>query len=120
MSNLPENEKDVLNQLFSETEKYPVIGEVEPKLDKEVVPLIEKIEKDISLSKPINDNYGQPLISPPASQNPKITLPVTKATYSLGLTQKITDSVRWLAEWCLRIIKIFGTQAVFREEKQPV
>jgi len=115
MPDLPE--KEILNQLFNENEKYPVVEEGEPKIDEEVEPLVQKLEKEIYLSKPITDDWGQPLVSPPAPQNPTIILPVTKGTYTFGLTQKITESIRWLAEWCLRIIKIFGSQAIFREEK---
>jgi len=115
MPDLPE--KEALNQLFNEDEKFPVVEEGEPQISKEIEPLVQKLEKEIYLSKPITDDYGQPLVSPPAPQNPKITLPVTKSTYAFGLAQGITESVRWLAEWCLRIIKIFGPRAIFREEK---
>ncbi len=114
MPDLPE--KEILNKLFTETEKIPVIQtEVEPKIDKEVEPLIQKLEKEIYLAKPVTDDAGQPLVSNPAPTNPQITLPVSKSQYTFGLTQKVTDSVRWLAEWCLRLIKVFGPKAVFRE-----
>lgn len=115
MPDLPE--KEILNQLFNESEKYPVVVETEPEIDKEVEPLIQKIEKEIYLSKPVTDDYGQPLVSSPSPQNPTITLPVTKNTFTFGLTQKITESIRWLAEWCLRLIKIFGSQITFRREE---
>lgn len=115
MPDLPE--KEILNQLFNDTEKYPVVEESEPAIDKEVEPYIQKLEKEIYLSKPITDNYGQPLISPPAPQDPKIVLPITNTLYVFGLTQKVTEAVRWLSEWCKRLIKIFGKRAIFREEK---
>jgi len=118
MSDLPE--KEILNQLFKEDKKYPKVEEEEPEVDKEIEPLIQKVEKEIYLSQPITDGWGQPLVSSPAPQNPKITLPVTKSAYTLGLTQGITDSIRWLAEWCRRIIKMFGQQVFFREEKKTV
>lgn len=117
MSNLPEkDEKKALNELFSEEEKFPVTEtEKEPRVDKEIEPLIHKLEKDISLTKPIVDNYGQPLISPPTPQQPKIILPITQKTFTYGLTQKVSQSIRWLAEWCFRLLKIFGARATFRE-----
>lgn len=115
MPDLPE--KEILNQLFNENEKFSVVEETEPKIDKEVETLVEKLEKEIYLSQPITDDYGQPLISAPSPQNPQIVLPVTKTTYLYGITQKIDESVRWLTEWCLRVIKIFGAKAVFQEEK---
>lgn len=113
MANLPE--KEILNQLFKEDEKFPLIEETEPKIDKEVEPYIQKIEKEIFLARPITDDYGQPLVSPAAPQQPKIVLPISKSQYSFGLTQKISESIRWLAEWCLRLVKIFGSRITFRE-----
>jgi len=117
MTNLPErDEKKVLNELFSEEERFPVIEtESEPRVDKEIEPLIHKLETDISLTKPIVDNYGQPLISPPTPQQPKIILPITPTTFAYGLTQKVNHSIRWLAEWCFRLLKIFGSRATFKE-----
>lgn len=114
MPDLPE--KDILNQLFSETEKFSVqIKETEPKANKEIEPLIQRLEKEIYLSKPITDDYGQPLVSNSAPTSSTITLPVTKNQFAFGLTQKVTESVRWLAEWCWRLIKIFGEKVSFRE-----
>ncbi len=109
------SEKEILSKLFTETEKFPVTVEGEPKIDKEVEPLIQKLEEEIYLAKPITDDYGQPLVSPPAPQQPQIVLPVTQTAYLYGLKQKVSKSIRWLTEWCLRLIKIFGFRAVFRE-----
>jgi len=114
MPELPE--KEILNQLFKEeNETFSVKVEEEPELSPELEPAIKKVEREIYLSKPITDDNNQPLISSPASQNPTIVLPVSQNQYSQGLTQKVSESIRWLAEWCLRIIKIFGTKAEFRK-----
>lgn len=111
-----QSEKEILNQLFSENEKYPVTdAEPNPEIDKDIESYIEKIEKEVYLSKPINDNYGQPLVSPPSPQKPNIVLPLSKLRYEFGLTQKVTESIRWLAAWCGRLIKIFGTRISFEE-----
>lgn len=116
MPDLPE--KEILNQVFGEGDKVPVLEtETEPKIDKEIEPLIQKLEEEIYLAKPITDDAGQPLISNPAPVQPKITLPVSKNQFAFGLTQKVTDSIRWLAEWCFRLIKIFGSKVIFREEQ---
>lgn len=113
MPDLPE--KEVLNKIFGE-EKFPVTQEeVEPEISKEIEPLVEKLEKEIYLSKPVTDDSGAPLVSASAPQQPTIVLPVTKTAYFYGLTQKVTESIRWLAEWCLRLIKIFGDKINFRE-----
>lgn len=117
MPDLPE--KEILNRLFREdNEKYPVVdAEPNPKIEKEVEDYIEKVEKEAELSKPITDNYGQPLISAPSPQQPQIVLPMTQNQYLFGLKQKITESVRWLAVWCGRLLKIFGARITFREAK---
>jgi len=116
MPDLPE--KEILNQLFADEEKFPIeVKEEPPVVDKEVEPLIKKVEEEIYLSKPVTDDAGQVLVSAPAPQNPTIILPISKATYLVGIKQKVTESVRWLAEWCFRLIKIFGQKITFREEK---
>ncbi|HUV72132.1 MAG TPA: hypothetical protein VMW25_03930 [Clostridia bacterium] len=99
-------------------EKVPlVVKEEEPKLDKEVEKYFEKVEEEQYLSQPVTDDAGQVLVSPAAPQKPQIVLPVTQVTYNLGLTKKVSDSLRWLSEWCRRLLKIFGSRAIFREEK---
>lgn len=112
-----ESEKEVLNKLFGIEEKFPVVVEEEPKVEKEIEPLVKKIEEEIYLAQPVTDNAGQPLVSAPAPQQPVIILPLTQSSFNQGLKQKVSASVRWLAEWCWRLIRIFGSQAVFREER---
>jgi len=111
-------EKELLNTLFPEEgEKYPVVEEKEKEIEKELEPYIEKIEKEIYLAKPIVDDFGQTLVTAPSAQPVQIVLPVTQQTFLYGLKQAVTESIRWLAEWCLRLIKIFGSKATFRKEE---
>lgn len=113
------DEKEILNELFeNQDSQEPVIFETEPKLDKEVERYFEKVEKEQYLSQPITDDYGQPLVSPPAPQEPQIILPISEQTFELGLKKKVSDSWRWLSEWCLRLVKIFGSKAVFRKAER--
>ncbi len=113
-----QSEKEILNQVFDEDQRHPII-DVEPdlKIEKEVEGYLEKVEKEQFLNQPINDAYGQPLISPPVPQEPKIVLPLDQNQYVLGAKQKVTESIRWLVTWCGRIIKILGARAIFRETK---
>lgn len=113
MSDTPETA--ILNRLFSEEEKFPVTVEGEPEIDKETS-YIQKVEQEIYLSKPITDDAGQPMVTSQMAPAPVIVLPVTKTKYLYGLKQKVTDSIRWLAEWCGRILKIFGGRAGFGQE----
>jgi hypothetical protein len=125
MSNLPISnssagsmgkEKEVLNDVFPVEESYPVVEMKEKEIDKEIEPYIQKIEKEIYLSKPITDDFGQTLVTASSAQPTQIILPITQKTLLVGLKQSVNESVRWLAEWCLRIFKIFGQRAIFRQE----
>ena len=46
-----------------------------------------------------------------------IELPLTEAGMVGGLHHKITDSVRWLAEWCRRLAKTAHGKFVYRSVK---
>ena len=111
------SEKEILNTLFTEEKGEVTLMEAEPKLKPEVESLIQKVEKEIYLAKPITDDAGQPVMSSPTTVMPVITLPVTQSTYLAGLTQQITESIRWLAEWCRRLIKMLGERVAFRDEE---
>ena len=110
-------EKEILNQLFKEEQTFPITQEEEPQVNEEMKPLIQKVEEEIYLSKPVTDNSGQPMVSSPATVTPTIILPISQNTYLLGLKKTVSFSIRWLAEWCGRIIKIFGSKAGFQEAK---
>jgi len=43
-----------------------------------------------------------------------ITLPLTEAEMKRGLHYKIVDSLRWLAEWCQRLVKIAHGKFIYR------
>lgn len=111
MATLPEKEVPLVPD-----GKISVRVEGEPKIAQEIKPLVQKLEEeDATLNQPVTDDAGQPLVSPVAPQQPQIVLPVTSSQYAFGLKQKVSDSIRWLAEWCSRLVKIFGSRAVFRE-----
>lgn len=90
--------------------------EIEP--SKEVAGWLERVEKgDVYLAKPvIDDQTGQPLVTAPSAKQPKIVLPLDKEELILGLKQKVSEAVRWLAEWCLRLIKMQPERITFKDE----
>lgn len=51
-----------------------------------------------------------PVIAPQtmaaADDQALVILPLTEEEVEEGLHHKVSDSIRWLAEWCLRLIKI--------------
>lgn len=77
---------------------------------------IEKVEKEIELQKPILDDYtNQVLLQSTANQNPVVTLPLTEEETRLGLHRQIWESIRWLAEWCVRRVKMLHGQVRYKQ-----
>lgn len=98
-------QKEALGSLAKEKEIIREYKEPEPA--KEVEPWIEKVEKkEIKLPQPVYDQSGQVVLDNVAPQKPKITLPLDKAGIQKGLKYKVKDSIRWLSEWCVRIVKM--------------
>lgn len=96
-----------------DTVRYKEYKEVE--VGKEVEDWMERMEKgeDTKLQQPVMDDYGQILLDNSIPKQTKIVLPLNEEEVRKGLHHKAVDSVRWLAEWCLRIIKLAGKKASF-------
>jgi len=105
-----------------EREKTP-ITEYTRKVDlePEVEGWLEKVEKESSqLKAPVQDDKGQVILDDSAVGDKggfKVVLPMTKGEVEKGLHHKVMDSVRWLAEWCIRMVKMFGNKVAYRKEK---
>lgn len=69
---------------------------------------LEKIEREVKKESVLDDTNGQVVLTPTQTQQVTITLPLTDEEVQLGLHHKIVDSIRWLAEWCMRQIKILN------------
>ena len=87
-------------------------------LEPEVEGWLEKLEKeDTKLQQPVVDpstGSGQALLDNSQPSNFKVVLPLTKEEVELGLHQKVINSIRWLAEWCMRMIKMFGNKVAYK------
>jgi len=91
--------------------------ETEFKPPKEVEGWLERLEKDdTQLTKPVLDDQGQVLVTSPMAQKPKISLPLEKEEFIVALKQGVTEAVRWLAEWCFRMIKMKPGKVVFKKK----
>jgi len=55
------------------------------------------------------------LVTAPSAQQSAIVLPLTEEEFQNALTVKIENSIRWLAEWSKRLMKILGSKVRFRE-----
>lgn len=104
----PKKEKELTGSLFKEAEPK-VIEKKEFEAPAEVKEWVKEIKgaEEITLPQPIKDEYGQLLVEAAAPIKPKIVLPLTKPKIQQALKKKIIESIRWLAEWCLRLIKMF-------------
>jgi len=102
--------------MVSDKERIPI---VEVGKEPEIMPEtgLEKLEKEqYILKKPIlDDQTGQVLVTAPSAQQSAIVLPLTEEEFQNALTVKIENSIRWLAEWSKRLMKILGSKVRFRE-----
>lgn len=106
--------------LIGTKEKAPIVERVVPKeLAPEVKDWMTKLEtgEEIQLPQPVTDDSGQPLVSPPAPQQVTITLPLTEEEMKFALHQKVVESIRWLAEWTRRLLKIAGGKFIYKVSK---
>jgi len=93
--------------------------EEEVKIPKEVAGWLEKVEKkEIYLSSPVTDDQGQVLVASPTAQKPEIALPLSKSGLVVGLKKGVGEAIRWLAEWCLRLIKIYPDRVILKSSQK--
>ena len=116
ITGLPGKEREAKAEKSISEERVPII---EVGREPEVAPQtgIEKLEKEqyILPTPVLDDQTGQVLVSPPAPIAPEIILPITTEEYQMGLEAKIENSLRWLAEWSKRLIKLFGEKVGFKK-----
>ena len=88
-------------------------------LEPEVESWLEKIEKeDSELQEPLVDDQGAVVLDDAKEEKKskfKIILPLTKKEVEMGLHGKVVDSIRWLAEWCVKTIKMFHGKVAYRK-----
>ena len=63
----------------------------------------------------MDDKRGQVLVAPASAAHPQIVLPVTQDVVKKGLHMKVWDSLRWLAEWSTRIIKMWPGKVMYKD-----
>ncbi len=97
-------------------EHVPVVELREPgELPTEVEGWIERAEHDdVEEMKPIKVD-GQTVVSSATPQNVKVTLPLEKSEIKQGLQYKVADSVRWLAQWCIRLVDKYKGQVGYKQ-----
>lgn len=77
---------------------------------------MERVEKVAPKPVQINDDFGQPVLTPTNPVNPVITLPVTRKTFLAGFKLKISEAGRWLSESIFRLIKMKKGEVKFDQK----
>jgi hypothetical protein len=85
-------------------------------IPREIKTWMEKVEEASTTSQPvINDDQGQPLLTPAAPVNPKIILPITRQSFLSGFKKNFEDASHWLSVFFLRFIKIKKGNVIFNK-----
>lgn len=84
----------------------------------EIPPEIEHVEAvsgaEIYLPQPVTDDSGATVMDNAAPQQVTVTLPLTDDQMNQALHLKIIYSLRWLAEWTKRLLKIAGGKFLYK------
>ncbi len=81
----------------------------------EVEGWVERVKRgeDVHLAEPVV-HKGETLVGSSKSKTVRVMLPLTEEGVKKGLHYKVYDSVRWLAEFCVRLLKIPG-KAIYKK-----
>lgn len=118
----PGGKKEAISAPSSGIEDVPGVQVIEQEPNVEIGPevqgWIEKAKQDnINIPKEVvvADNTAMSPTGVYAAQ-PVIVLPLTQKKLQQGLHMDIKHSVRWLAVWCVRLMKKFHGTVVYRQE----
>lgn len=102
MSSAPEQEHSILEKHIENPSELARLDEER----KELEGYIERVERQPGSTPVQDDKTGQAILTPVQTQPTAVTLPLADDQIKQGLHHKIGDAIRWLAEWCMRQIKI--------------
>lgn len=92
-----------------------------PELPPEVESFIEKIEQhpdQLPQEVVINDPHGTQPTTKYLAQ-PVVVLPITPDVEQVGEKANPQMSVRWLVEWCWKMMKVFSGKIIYRQVESP-
>lgn len=84
----------------------------------EVESWMEKVEKaqDVQLTQPVLQDDAVVVAHPSAQVlSDQVILPLTMDQIESAQKHKVGESVRWLAEWCVRLTKVFRAKGLHEE-----
>lgn len=101
------------------SEKAPVVEVREPgELPEDVKGWLERVERDDVAEPPTVVHKGKPVVSPAAPADVTVTLPLSEEGVKKGLKQRIVESIRWLAVWCVRLVKKYHGKVFYGGSKK--
>lgn len=103
-------------QAREQVESYIEKVEKKPELDEGDQSGMKKGADDVQMPKKITDDDDQ-VVAEAVIEEPDINLPLTEEEVREGLHHKIADSVKWLSEWCVYVIKKYPGRVFYKEEK---
>jgi len=94
----------------------------DPEIEKELEGYMEKVEKMGENPQVVLDDYVQQVFfsKKPKSDDGVVELPLTEEQVVKGLHHKVVDGLRWLAEWCVRQIKVLHGKVRFKKAETLV
>lgn len=100
----PEQEKPSEHPLIEKRLEEP--GELKrlQEQERELEGYLYKVEREPG-KEPVTDDTGQQVLTPTQGRQVSISLPLTEEEIKHGLHHKVFESIRWLAEWCVRMSK---------------
>jgi hypothetical protein len=118
VSGLGKEQKESWGSGFAKEAEPHFVEKKEFEPPAEVEDWVEKLEEgeEITLPGPVKDDYGNVLMEAADLGKPQIFLPLEKEEIEDGLTHKVADSIRWLSEWCVRVIKMFPSRTNYKTE----
>lgn len=96
-----------------ELEKSP---EVPPEVESWVQEVGQKVQQAPKEVKVVQFQGGPTPSATP--QEEVVVLPVTETVLKKGLQASVADSIRWLSEWCLKMIKKFHGMIVYNQAEE--
>jgi hypothetical protein len=118
---MAENKERIIQEENIKTGELNKIVDVEitgkEPLPREVMTWMEKVEQTSQTPiTTVNDDNGQPILTPATPQNPKIVLPIDRKTFIEGFKKTVEDAGKWLSVFIFRLIKIKKGNVKFKEE----
>ncbi|MEK9200599.1 MAG: hypothetical protein AAB909_01360, partial [Patescibacteria group bacterium] len=95
---------------------HEVPSSVEIEKKSEVAPYMEQAGADMDIAGGVTDDYTQNvLLKYEKDSGRREELPLTEAQVQEGLHHKVWESIRWLAEWCVRQAKMLHGKVMYKK-----